>query len=54
MFVNMLAEKLPQNAQVAVFPCASIQVVAEESLGQRPHPTKPSQDLSSQILEGLL
>ena len=30
ILVNMLAEKLPQNAQVAVFPCASIQVLAEE------------------------
>ena len=30
MLVNMLAEKLPQNVQVAVFPCASIQVAAEE------------------------
>ena len=29
MLVNMLAEKLPQNAQVAVFPCASIQVLEE-------------------------
>ena len=29
MLVNMLAEKVPQNAQVAVFPCASIQVVEE-------------------------
>jgi nickel-dependent lactate racemase len=29
MLVNMLAEKLPQTAQVAVFPCASIQVVEE-------------------------
>ena len=30
MLVNMLAEKVPQNAQVAVFPCASIQVAVEE------------------------
>ncbi len=29
MLVNMLAEKVPQNAQVAVFPCASIQVLEE-------------------------
>ncbi len=28
--VNLLAEKLPQNAKVAAFPCASIQVLAEE------------------------
>ncbi|MCE2396790.1 hypothetical protein J4G02_19890 [Candidatus Poribacteria bacterium] len=30
VLVNMLAEKLPQNAKVAAFPCASIQVLAEE------------------------
>ena len=29
MLVNMLAEKLPQNAKVAAFPCASIQVLEE-------------------------
>ena len=28
--INMLAEKLPTNAKVAVFPCAGIQVLAEE------------------------
>jgi len=27
--INMLAEKLPQNAKVAVFPCSGIQVLAE-------------------------
>ena len=29
MLVNALAEKLPQNAKVAAFPCASIQVLKE-------------------------
>ncbi len=28
--INMLAEKLPQNAKVTAFPCAGIQVLAEE------------------------
>ncbi|MCH8295596.1 hypothetical protein IH992_31315, partial [Candidatus Poribacteria bacterium] len=27
--INMLAEKLPANAKVAVFPCAGIQVLAK-------------------------